>query len=112
MDDFGKVYYRRSVNFQIGTPPVSDLPQVVCDIQMGLPISKLRRSTYIIQTLVKGKDTLMLFSNQLAPRRIDVDICSTAQAPLAAEGRPNGKQHQANQSISLPLCPQWQIANS
>ena len=44
--------------------------------------------------------------------RFDVDICSTAQAPLAAEGRPSGKQRQANQLISSPLCPQRQIADS
>ena len=35
----------------------------------------------------------------------DDDICSTAQAPLAAEGWPSGKQHQANRSITFPLLP-------
>ena len=36
--------------------------------------------------------------------RFDDDICSTAQAPLAAEGWPSSKQRQANRSITLPLC--------
>ena len=40
------------------------------------------------------------------------DICTTAQAPLAAEGWPSGKQRQANRSITLPLCPPRQIADS
>ena len=40
------------------------------------------------------------------------DICSTAQAPLAAEGWPSGKQRQANRSITLPICPPRQIADS
>ena len=44
--------------------------------------------------------------------RFDDDICSTVQAPLAAEGWPSGKQHQANRSITLPLCPPRQIADS
>ena len=44
--------------------------------------------------------------------RFDDDICSTAQAPLAAEGWPSGKQRQANRSIILPLCPPRQIADS
>ena len=44
--------------------------------------------------------------------RFDDDICSTAQAPLAAEGWPSGKQCQANRSITLPLCPPRQIADS
>ena len=44
--------------------------------------------------------------------RFDDDICSTAQAPLAAEGWPSGKQRQANRSITLPLCPPRQIADS
>ena len=39
----------------------------------------------------------------------DGDICTTAQVPLDAEGRPSGKQHHSDQSISLPLCPQWQM---
>ena len=33
----------------------------------------------------------------------DDDIYTTAQAPLAAEGRPSSKQHHANQSITSPL---------
>ena len=37
--------------------------------------------------------------------RFDDDICTTAQASLAAEGWPSGKQRQANRSITLPLCP-------
>ena len=44
--------------------------------------------------------------------RFDGDICSTAQAPLATEGRPSGKQREANQLISSPLCSQRQIADS
>ena len=44
--------------------------------------------------------------------RFDDDICPTAQAPLAAEGWPSGKQRQANRSITLPLCPPRQIADS
>ena len=44
--------------------------------------------------------------------RFDDDICSTAQAPLAAEGWPSGKQLHANRSITLPLCPPRQIADS
>ena len=44
--------------------------------------------------------------------RFDDDISSTAQASLAAEGWPSGKQRQANRSITLPLCPPWQIADS
>ena len=42
----------------------------------------------------------------------DDDICSTAQAPLAAEGWPSGKQRLANRSITLLLCPLWQTADS
>ena len=42
----------------------------------------------------------------------DDDISSTAQASLAAEGWPSGKQRQANRSITLPLCPPRQIADS
>ena len=41
----------------------------------------------------------------------DDDICTTAQAPLAAEGWPSGKQRLANRSITLPLCPLRQIAD-
>ena len=47
--------------------------------------------------------------------RFDDDICTTAQAPLAAEaaeGWPSGKQRLANRSITLPLCPPRQIAGS
>ena len=44
--------------------------------------------------------------------RFDDDIYSTAQAPLAAEGWPSGKQRQAKRSITLPLCPPRQIADS
>ena len=44
--------------------------------------------------------------------RFHDDICSTPQAPLAAEGWPSGKQRQANRSITLPLCPPRQIADS
>ena len=40
------------------------------------------------------------------------DICTTAQAPLAVEGWPSGKQRLANRSITLPLCPPRQIAES
>ena len=42
----------------------------------------------------------------------DDDICTTAQAPLAAEGWPSGKQLLSNGSITLPLCPLQQIADS
>ena len=42
----------------------------------------------------------------------DGDISTIAQAPLATEGRPSGKQPQANQSITSPLCPQQQTADS
>ena len=44
--------------------------------------------------------------------RFDDDISSTAQASLAAEGWPSGKQRQANRSITLPLCPPRQITDS
>ena len=44
--------------------------------------------------------------------RFDDDICTTAQAPLAAEGWPSGKQQLANRLITLPLCPPRQIAES
>ena len=44
--------------------------------------------------------------------RFDDDICTTAQAPLAAEGWPSGKQRLANRSITLPLCPPRQITDS
>ena len=44
--------------------------------------------------------------------RFDDDISSTVQASLAAEGWPSGKQRQANRSITLPLCPPLQIADS
>ena len=44
--------------------------------------------------------------------RFDDDISSTAQTSLAAEGWPSGKQRQANRSITLPLCPLRQIADS
>ena len=44
--------------------------------------------------------------------RFDDEICTTVQAPLAAEGWPSGKQHLANRSITLPLCPPRQIADS
>ena len=44
--------------------------------------------------------------------RFDDDICTTAQAPLAAEGWRSGKQCLTNRSTTLPLCPPWQIANS
>ena len=37
--------------------------------------------------------------------RFDGDFCTTAQMPLAAEKRPSSEQRQANQSITLPLCP-------
>ena len=39
------------------------------------------------------------------------DFCTIAQAPLATEGRPSGKQHQANQSITSPLCSKRQTAD-
>ena len=42
----------------------------------------------------------------------DDDICTTAQAPLATEGWPSGKQRHANRSITLPLCPPRQIDDS
>ena len=42
----------------------------------------------------------------------DGDICTTAQVPHAAEGRPSGKQHLANRSITLQLCPQRQTTDS
>ena len=38
----------------------------------------------------------------------DGDFCTTTQAPLAAEGRPRGKRHLANKSITPLLCPQRQ----
>ena len=43
--------------------------------------------------------------------RFDGDFCSTAQALLAPEGRPSGKQRQTNQSITSPLCSKRQIAD-
>ena len=43
--------------------------------------------------------------------RFDGDFCATAQAPLAAEGRPGGKQRQNNQSITSPLCPKQQTVD-
>ena len=39
------------------------------------------------------------------------DIFKTAQAPLATEGRPSGKQRKANQLITSPLCPQQQTVD-
>ena len=44
--------------------------------------------------------------------RFDDDICTTAQAPLAAERWPSGKQRHAKRLITLPLCPPRQIADS
>ena len=44
--------------------------------------------------------------------RFDGDFCTTAQAPLAAEGWPSGKQRHANRSITLQLCPPRQTADS
>ena len=44
--------------------------------------------------------------------RFDDDISSTAQASLAAEGWPSGKQRQANRLITLSLCPPRQIVDS
>ena len=44
--------------------------------------------------------------------RYDGDFCTTAQAPLAAERRPKGKQCLASKSITPPLCPQQQTADS
>ena len=44
--------------------------------------------------------------------RFDGDFCTAAQAPLAAEGWPSSKQCHANRSITLPLCPPRQIADS
>ena len=45
--------------------------------------------------------------------RFDGDFCTTAQAPLATEGRPiSGKQRLANKSITPPLCPRRQTADS
>ena len=44
--------------------------------------------------------------------RFDGNICTTAQAPLDAQGWPSGKQRLANKSVTLPLCPQWQMADS
>ena len=55
---------------------------------------------------------LMLLSNQLAARCFYGDIGTAVQCPLAAEGRPSNKQHQANQSISSQLCLKWRIADS
>ena len=42
----------------------------------------------------------------------DSDFCTPAQASLATEERPSGEQRQANQSITSPLCPQRQIADT
>ena len=42
----------------------------------------------------------------------DDDISSTAQASLATEGWPSGKQRLANRPITLPFCPPRQIADS
>ena len=44
--------------------------------------------------------------------RFDGDFCSTAHAPLAAEGRPSSKLRQANQSITSPLCSKQKTADS
>ena len=42
----------------------------------------------------------------------DGDICTIAQTSLAAQRWPSSKQHLANKSMTLPLCPHWQIACS
>ena len=56
--------------------------------------------------------TLMLLSDKLAARRtpgphccFDGIICTTAQAPLATEGRPSGKQPQAKEINNLAPLP-------
>ena len=52
------------------------------------------------------------FQTSLPHCGFDDDICSTVQAPLAAEGWPSGKRRLANKSTTLPLCPPWQIVYS
>ena len=46
----------------------------------------------------------MLLSDSVAVHRIAA--FTTAQSPLATEERSGAEQGQANQSITMPLCPQ------
>ena len=44
--------------------------------------------------------------------QFDGGFCTTAKALLTVEERPSSEQRQANQSITAPLCTQWQTAYS
>ena len=66
----------------------------------------------VIESVVSKHYAGFRLTCRLPHCRFDDDICSTAQAPHAAEGWPSGKQRQANRSITLPLCPPRQIADS
>ena len=77
----------------------------------------LRKISFLVElnftkTKCNAAFRLVCRSPQRPHCRFDGDICSTAQGPLAAEERPSSKQRPANQSISSPLCSQWQIADS
>ena len=79
-----------------------------------------RKKIHVIRVCSSGPDNVCMYiinagfrlTCRLPHCRFDDDICSTAQAPLAAEGWPSDKQRQANGSITLPLCPPRQIADS
>ena len=64
------------------------------------------------EIFVQETSTAFRLASRLPHCRFDGDFCTTAQASLAAEGWPSGKQRQANRSITLPLCPQRQMAGS
>ena len=68
-------------------------------------------STFHRVSLIIGPNAGFRLTCRLPHCRFDDDISSTAQASLAAEGWPSGKQRQANRSITLPLCPPRQIAD-
>ena len=56
---------------------------------------------------------IMLLSACRSPHyRFDGDFYTTAQGPLATEGRPSGKERLADKSITPPLYPQRQTADS
>ena len=71
-------------------------------------------------TLIKNRlmGVMMLSDSMLrlacrSSRRFDGNICKTAQAPLATEGtRTTREQRHTNQSITSPLCPKRQTADS
>ena len=94
-------------------------------LQVGAsPLNHKQASTPLVSEYFFGTNTLPIVLKKawcnaafrLACRSplccFDGDICTTVQTLLAAQGWPSGKQRLANKSITLPLCPQWQIAYS